>query len=236
VNLSSPPARIARALVNRVAGDEIRVVRVIAGVARGRRLALDLSKEKAYWLGHYERPLQRFLHENVGESDVFFDIGAHVGFFSVCGATLGARVVSVEPDAANAARLRRNAELNGFDIDVVEAAVWDENGTVELVAYASTKEAHAVPGEGVASVTIDELARRFGSPVIIKLDVEGAEARALEGARDVLSESRPIVVCELHGSSQRERVPELLGRGRYVIEELDSPDRIVARPAVRSPA
>jgi FkbM family methyltransferase len=131
-------------------------------------------------------------------------------------------------------RLRRNAELNGFDIAVVEAAVWDENGTVELVAYASTKEAHVVPAEGVASVTIDELARRYGPPMIIKLDVEGADARALEGARHVLSGSRSIVVLELHGSAQRERVPELFGTDGYVIEELDSRDRIVARPAVGS--
>jgi FkbM family methyltransferase len=234
VKLTSPPARLARGVVNRVAGDEIRLVMVLSGVARGRRLALDLSKEKAYWLGHYERPFQRFLRDNVRDSDVFFDIGAHVGFFSVCCASLGARVVSVEPDGANAARLRRNAELNGFDIAVVEAAVWDETGTVELVAYASTKEAHAVPGEGVASVTIDELARRFGPPAIIKLDVEGAEDRALAGARHVLSESRPIIVCELHGTNQRERVPELLETDGYVIEELGSRDRIVARPAVRS--
>ncbi len=234
MNLSSPPARLARAVVNRIAGDEIRVVRVLSGVARGNRLALDLSKEKAYWLGHYERPLQRFLHDNLGESDVFFDIGAHVGFFSVCAASIGARVISVEPSAANAARLRRNAELNGFDIAVVEAAAWDETGTVGLVAYASTKEAHVVPGEGVASVTIDELARRFGPPVIMKLDVEGAEARALEGARHVLADAQPIVVCELHGAEQRERVPALLAG--YSVEDLDSRDRIVAWPARRAAA
>jgi FkbM family methyltransferase len=234
VNLSSPPARLARAAVNRVAGDEIRVVRVLSGVARGKRLALDLSKEKAYWLGHYERPLQEFLRENVGSSDVFFDVGAHVGFLSVCAASLGARVVSVEPDAANAARLRRNAELNGFDIAVVEAAAWVETGTVTLVPGGSAKEFHVVSGEGVPSISLDDLAERFGAPTVIKLDVEGAEARVLEGARHVLSDARPIVVCELHGAEQRERVPALLES--YAVEELDSPDRIVGRPARRAAA
>jgi FkbM family methyltransferase len=224
--------RLARAVVNWVAGDEIRVITVLSGVARGRRLALDLSKEKAYWLGHYERPVQRFLRENVRDGDVVYDVGAHVGFFSICAANLGATVVAVEPDARNAARLRANAELNGLPVEVVEAAAWNESGRVALVPGDSTKEAHAVPGEGVASVTVDELARRYGAPTLLKLDVEGAESRALEGAREVLSERRPIVVCELHGSEQRAQVPALLDG--YRIEELDSPDRIVARPAVRS--
>ncbi len=148
MKLSSPPARLARAAVNRIAGDDIRVVRVLSGVARGKRLALDLSKEKAYWLGHYERPLQEFLRENVHPGDVVYDVGAHVGFLSVCAASRGARVVAVEPDPANAARLRRNAGLNGLDIAVVEAAAWHESGRVELVPGASAKEFHVVTGEG----------------------------------------------------------------------------------------
>lgn len=227
MKLSSPPARLARAVVNRVAGDDIRVVTVLSGVARGRRLALDLSKEKAYWLGHYERPVQHFLRANIRDGDVVYDVGAHVGFFSICAATLGASVVAVEPDAGNAARLRTNAELNRLPVEVVEAAAWNESGLVSLVPGASTKEAHVADGEGVASVTVDELAHRYGAPTLVKLDVEGAESRVLEGAREVLSTSRPIVVCELHGSEQRVRVPALLDG--YTIVELDSRDRIVAR-------
>jgi FkbM family methyltransferase len=230
VRLSSPPARLARAVVNRVAGDEIHVVTVRSGVARGRRLALDLSKEKAYWLGHYERPVQRFLRDNVRRGDIVYDVGAHVGFFSICAASLGARVVAVEPDAANAARLRTNAELNGFDIAVVEAAAWDETGTVDLVAGGSAKEFVAVPGEGVASISLDDLAERHGNPTLVKLDVEGAESRVLAGATRVLAEASPVVLCELHGDEQRRRVPTLLPG--YTVAELDSPDRIAA---VRSP-
>ena len=228
MKLSSPPARLARAAVNRLAGDDIRVVRVLSGVARGKRLALDLSKEKAYWLGHYERPLQDFLRENVRPGDVVYDVGAHVGFFSVCAASLGARVVAIEPDPVNAARLRRNAELNRLDIAVVEAAAWHESGRVTLVPGDSAKEFHVVPGEGVESVALDDLALRHGPPTLVKLDVEGAEVHALDGARRLLSESKPIVVCELHGAEARAQVPTLLAG--YRLSELDSRDRIVARP------
>jgi FkbM family methyltransferase len=230
VTLSSSPAELLRRVVNAFVGDEIRVVRVLSGVARGRRLALDLRTEKAYWLGSYERPVQRFLRENVREGDVVYDVGAHVGFFSVCAASLGARVVAVEPDAENAARLRANAELNGLPVAVVEAAAWDETGTVDLVAGGSAKEFVAVPGEGVASVSLDDLAGLHGSPTLVKLDVEGAESRVLAGARRVLAEASPVVLCELHGDEQRRVVPTLLPG--YAVAELDSPYRIAA---VRSP-
>ena len=226
------PAALARALVDRVAGDEVSVVRVLTGVARGRRLALDLTKEKAYWIGSYERVLQRFLGENVGADDVFYDVGAHIGFFSVCAASLGARVVAVEPDPANASRLRMNASLNGLAIEVVEAAAWHETGRAALVPGGSAKEFRVEQGEGVASVALDDLARRYGAPTVVKLDVEGAEARVLAGARHILAESMPVVVCELHGVEQAAEVPVLLHG--YRVTELGSPDRIVARRGVRS--
>jgi FkbM family methyltransferase len=227
VNLSSPPARVARAVVNRLAGDEIRVVHVLGGVARGRRLALDLSVEKAYWLGHYEREVQRFLRDTVRQGDLFFDLGAHVGFFSVCAAVLGARVVAVEADAANASRLQRNAELNRVAADVVHAAVWSAEGEVQLLPGGSAKEFRAVPGRGVQSVTVDALAREHGAPTLVKLDVEGAEVDALRGAARVLSEDRPVIVCEVHGD-RRDAVVALLDG--YRIDELGGRDRLVARP------
>jgi len=226
VSLSSPPANLLRAAVNAVAGDEIRVVRVVSGVARGRRLALNLSREKAYWLGSYERPVQRLFRARLRRGDVVYDLGAHIGFFSICAASLGARVVAVEPDGDNAARLRRNAELNAFDITVVEAAAWNETGTVRLVGGQSAKEHSATPGEGVASISLDDLVEDHGVPALIKLDVEGAESRVLEGGRRTLAEASPSFVCELHGDDQRRRVPELLPG--YRIVELDSPYRILA--------
>jgi len=60
----------------------------------------------------------------------------------------------------------------------------------------------------------------------LKLDVEGAEAEALRGARRILVEHRPIVVCELHGDAARRQVLELLEG--YRVDDLETPTRIVA--------
>jgi FkbM family methyltransferase len=223
--------RVARPFVNVVVGDKVRVVRVLSGPARGSRLALDLSKEKAYWLGHYERPVQRFLEQNVTPGDVVYDVGAHIGFFSVCAARLGASVYSFEPLGANASRLRTNATLNELDIHPVEAAAWHETGTVELVPGDSEKEFRTVAGAGVSSIALDEFAARERPPTLLKLDVEGAEAHVLRGARSILAENRPIVVCELHSDQARIDVLALLED--YAVEDLDGPSRIVARPKSR---
>jgi FkbM family methyltransferase len=228
VKLSSLPVRLARSAINAAAGDRVHVVRILSGPARGRRLSLELAQEKAYWLGVYERPVQQILCEVLRPGDLFYDVGAHVGFFSVCAAALGARVVAVEPDAANAARLRVNAALNGFEVRVVEAAAWSESGSVSLERGDSPKEGRVAPGTGVRAVVIDELVEAEGAPVLIKLDVEGAEVEALRGAQRTLERDRPVVLCELHGDAARQEVAALLDG--YRVEEVEGPTRILARP------
>ena len=220
--------RWLRAAVNRVVGSEQRVVRVRSGAARGARLALDLSREKAYWLGYYEPSVQRFLEQNVKPGDVVYDVGAHIGFFSVCAARLGAVVYAFEPVAGNAARLRDNVSLNDLQIHVVEAAVWETSGSVDLVPGDSDFEAYATPGSGTTSVSLDAFAEHEPQPALIKLDVEGAEAEVLRGARRILAQAHPLLICEIHGVGARDDVDEILSE--YSVEELEGPSRIVARP------
>jgi FkbM family methyltransferase len=222
------PRRLVRALANQLVGGELRVVRVVSGAARGARLELDLSTEKAYWLGYYERNVQRVLRENVSAGDVVYDVGAHIGFFSVCAARLGAKVFAVEPVAASAVRLRRNAALNDADIEVVAAAAWDETASVELVAGEWPQQARTAAGEGIPTITLDKLAERDRPPTLIKLDVEGAEAQVLRGAQRILADQRPLVVCELHGEQAQRDVLELLDG--YRIEQLPGESRLVAGP------
>ena len=217
-----------RAVVNRFAGEGQRVVRVRSGAARGALLSLDLSREKAYWLGYYEQAVQCFLERNVTPGDVVYDVGAHIGFFSVCAAKLGAVVYAFEPLPENAARLRENVSLNGFDITVVEAAVWADDGTVDLVPGDSDFESRVAPGDAVPSVSLDAFSERERPPALMKLDVEGAEAQVLRGARRILADVRPLLVCEVHGAGVRKEVEELLSG--YSVEELESASRIVARP------
>lgn len=225
----SPLARPVRALVNAVVGDEMRVVRVLTGAARGARLELDLSQEKAYWLGHYERDLQELLRERLRRGDVFWDVGAHIGFFAVCACSLGARVVALEPAPENARRVRRNAELNGFDVQVVEAAAWSDAGGVELLPGASASEWRVRAGGSTPTVALDDV--DAPRPALVKLDVEGAAGLALAGAARTLVEAKPIVVCEVHDAEEEAGVRAALAA--YTVKHAGSPARLVAFPRSR---
>jgi FkbM family methyltransferase len=224
-------ATMPRALIGRLLGGRLRTVRVLSGLARGARLELDLAFEKAYWLGHHEPETQDYLRKHVSRGDVVYDVGAHIGFFSVCAARLGAVVYAFEPDPANAQRVRRQAELNGLRIHVVQAAVWDSCTGVTLFGGDSSSEWRAREQGSVPSVTLDAFAVEHESPVLVKIDAEGAEGRVLRGAAELLRTRRPAILCECHGEESRNEVAGLLDG--YDIQLLEGPWRIGATKQLR---
>jgi FkbM family methyltransferase len=228
--------RSARALFDVLVRSNPRRVRVLGGVARGARLELDLTREKAYWLGRYELPVQDAMRRYVGPGSVVYDVGAHLGFFAVAAATLGARVYAFEAAPENAARIRRHALLNGAPIEVVEGAVWDVAGTVGLRAGDSDREWRTHGAGSLQTVVLDEFVVAHELPTLVKIDVEGAEVHVLRGAGSLLRTSRPVVICELHGEPARTEALELLSG--YELHALPNEWRVLAvpkRPSVDSP-
>ncbi len=68
-------------------------------------------------------------------------------------------------------------------------------------------------GAGLPLTTIDTMVAELHAPRIdfIKMDIEGAETRALEGARTTLVQHRPrIAACVYHQPSDRERIPAVV--------------------------
>jgi FkbM family methyltransferase len=153
------------------------------------------------------------------EGGAFWDIGANIGIYSwSCAQTRpDFRIVSFEPDTKNLECLRRTSAVWKLSRhDVVPCAVADTVGrttfftdevsraTGSLEPASSTFNAThygAVPrGVEIETVTIDSLiAEGFEPPLIVKIDVEGAELRVLQGGRRLLSERRPILLLEIFG-------------------------------------
>jgi FkbM family methyltransferase len=170
-----------------------------------------------------------------------FDIGAHVGFYSLLSAVLSepdGRVFAFEPVPQNAANLRRHVALNHVAVEVIEAAVADREaeGRFEVGADSYTGSL-GDQGAPVRVVTIDALCitAKLPKPDVVKIDVEGAEALVLRGARETIRLAHPVIFVAVHGAAARAECLELLDGFRYGTEALTGPGiepgtEFVARP------
>lgn len=137
-----------------------------------------------------------FLTKFLRPQDVFYDVGANAGAYSVFAAGLGCRVVSFEPVPATFARLRENAELNdpgrfslqmravGASIGRVRMTV--QHGPGNRVLRADESDAFVE----VDVVTLDSVRPDSPEPTFIKADIEGFELEMLRGATEVLQSER----------------------------------------------
>jgi FkbM family methyltransferase len=136
------------------------------------------------------------------------DVGANVGYFTMLAwAAVGnmGRVVAVEPRSDNCRLLLLSAGLNGaFTIELLPLAADRNRGLAHLGAaigtnggFVSDEPSALLDGSAVIVPTfpLDELIE--GPVHLIKVDVEGAEGRVIDGAASIISSHRPVVVTEL---------------------------------------
>jgi len=214
--------------------------RILTGPLSGRQW-LPGSAPHGCWLGIYERDLQRVMMQTVRPGDTFFDVGANVGFFTLLASQRvgsSGRVVAVEPLSRNLELLRRHLALNELaNVHVVDAAVSDAPGEAHIEAGPAPSMAHlSSHGRPVRVTTLDELTESFGPPNVIKMDIEGAELRALSGASRTLAVHRTIILLSTHGYEQDEACRRLLRDAGYVVTTrrdgaADGQYEVVARPA-----
>lgn len=163
-------------------------------------------------LGTYEVPIQNIFAQHLHEGDVFYDIGANVGFFSVIAAQLvgkTGKVYAFEPGEGNANSVRHNARLNNFNqIEVIEKAVSHTSGEGQLLlakysgghALATADAPPDLAGEvTVDLVSIDDLIAQnlIAPPNFVKVDVEGAELDVLKGMTETIKTYQPTIIYEV---------------------------------------
>jgi FkbM family methyltransferase len=170
--------------------------------------------ESAYWLykGRYEAPSLALLRQCVRPGTLVVDVGAHIGFFTLQLASwvsAGGRVLALEPEEANVGRLKRATDRARVAdvVEVVRVAVSDRTGEGRLEVDPLNPAAHKLGTVGVpvTVTTVDALLAERGWPEVslIKIDVQGAEARVLAGAREAIDRFRPALVVEVHDRDLR---------------------------------
>ena len=159
-----------------------------------------LSKGKVY-----QKPIVDEFALLVRAGSIAVDMGANFGQMSVALAKLGAKVYAFEADEFLASVARQNLELNGIiDSVVVNSAVWDVSDVLLPFPEADFDKFDSLgsfgidlsftSGRMVKSVALDDLGLEDVS--VIKVDVQGADLRAMWGAVDTIKRCRPAIIFE----------------------------------------
>lgn len=165
---------------------------------------------------NFELRLVRFLLNHLKKDQVFIDVGAHFGFFSLLASRLvgdAGKVFSFEPSDTTFEILSMNA-TNMLNINLNKNAVGEENGsltfhefpiiyseynTLDPEAYqrASWFDEEIVKKVEVPVVSIDYFTNEKNLiPDVIKVDVEGTEAKVIKGMLGLLRERDLLVILE----------------------------------------
>lgn len=167
------------------------------------------------YLGLHEFNDMGFLLHFLNKDDLFIDIGANIGGYSILAAGhVGANVIALEPIPATFLSLQKNIQVNSLQnkVTALEAGVGAEEGILRFTSNLDTVNhvASQVKGEIISDtievkmVTIDVVLRDKKKPSLIKIDVEGFETEVLNGMQNTLeNQELKAVIIELNGSGGR---------------------------------
>jgi FkbM family methyltransferase len=248
--------RLLRWGVRRLGAGGVTTIR--SGPAAGLRWTRHPAYVNGYWLGIYEPEIQDVLKRELRPGQVFYDVGAHAGFFSLVASRLvgptGA-VYAFEPIPANGAFAAEQVALNRLDhVSVIHSAVGGTCGTAVMSRSPLTTTARLIDagvphapsadaGVSVPLITLDAFARDHRPPDFLKVDVEGAEGQVIAGAAELIRTRRPTFLIELHDPGPTREVLDALTAAGYGFSDLHGRplddvslragrcEHVVARPA-----
>lgn len=187
-----------------------------------------------FWNGFYEKLAIKVWINLSQKCRVILDVGAHTGAYTLAAlkSNPNAIVASFEPYFMNFARLNLNLRGNGFDTqNAFMLAISSENSEVNFdvpqsydYLFSGGKiNNSANKGLIVSAVRIDDFFSNSSIDKVdlIKLDVEGHEFSCMEGAKKIITTSRPIILFECTSLNSKSILDELFHNySLFVVDEL----------------
>ena len=208
----------------------------------GDRMSFYLPEGNAiYYYGFFEANLANFFLNFLKEGDVFFDVGAHVGYYSMLASALVGEkgvVHSFEPTPRTFNSLEKNSQTKN-NIIVNNNAVLNTDTEISFIDYGAKYSAfnsfHKRTSEDtsflkklteikVKTVSLDNYCKtKQIVPDFIKIDAEGAESLILEAMSNILKEYKPVVSIEVAGEEEwkencRQSISILKNAGYHMYE------------------
>ena len=163
----------------------------------------------AYIFGDLLEPELCSLQHFLGAGQVFVDVGANVGVFTVKAAKEVGNdglVIAIEPFIETALQLANNVRVNHFtNVRIRNLCIAGDTQEMRLHLNKGKPNSFSLVPKGnaesisVLSVTLDDLCRWENLKRLdyLKIDAEGVEAAVLEGAQKIINRFRPIVQVEI---------------------------------------
>jgi len=158
----------------------------------------------------WEPHLTRYLMLTLKPDDVFMDVGANLGYYTVMCSPLVHRVVAFEPASISHGYCKANIDLNNLrNVDLFQYGLWHEEAVATMHfdrssvmrASISLDELPTTAGS-ICCTSLDGLIRRGDMVLprldVVKMDIEGAELSALQGMKKTIAEFRPRIIVELN--------------------------------------
>lgn len=168
------------------------------------------------YCGLQEFPEMAFILHALRPGDLFIDVGANVGSYTILAAgVVHARVMSLEPVPGTFAHLAENVRVNSLEkrVRLCNVAAGSKHDRLEFTRSLDTTNHVISPGDdksdtlSVEVIPLDELLKDENdreSPVLMKVDVEGFETEVIRGAQGLLKSPRLWgIIMELNGSGAR---------------------------------
>lgn len=172
---------------------------------QGHEMFLDAKDSLRLSINGIFEPFEtQLVNTQIRKGDIVLDIGANIGYYTLIFARLvgeQGKVFAFEPDPTNFSLLQKNVEINGYkNVELVQEAVSNKTGKLRLYLSEDNKGDHRIYDSHddresieIEATRLDDYFRNYDGVVdFIKMDIQGAEAGAVQGMCDLLTKQKDV--------------------------------------------
>ena len=179
-----------------------------------------------YYLGLAEYEEMAFLIHALKKDDVFVDCGANLGLYTILASkVIGANSISYEPHPDTVKKLFAQLEINNLKdkVKIISKALGDRIGSVKFSNDKDALRRKVLDNEkklenfiDVQMTTLDSELENLAQNFILKMDLEGFEFKALEGARNILTKKNlKAIIIENNQTADNNLVHKILSEFNF---------------------
>jgi len=158
--------------------------------------------------GVHEPLVTKVFKKEIKNGDVVLDIGAHIGYYTLIAAKLvgeNGKVFAFEPEPTNFDLLELNVKANGYNnVTLVQKAVSNKTGKIKLYLSEDNTGDHGIYDSHngrqsieIEAIQLDDYFKSYEGKIdFIKIDIQGAEALAIQGMSSLLRKNRAKIITE----------------------------------------